>query len=441
MSKQRWLKLATALVGVSLATSTMALTLEYSVKRAVDTYPEVLIAAKGRLAVNQALRRAKADYYPTVDLHAGIGKEWSKNSTVKTDGHRHLRRLVRKESGIFVNQNLFRGWATVNEVERNRARLDSASHQLNADAEDAALHTIETYLEILHRQERVEFARENYYSHKKTYNMIKRRDEQGLSRKADVEQALGRLTLARANLQAERANLRDAQITFMRIVGEYPEKLKVPNYVSQKALPWSLQRAVDMAIAHHPRLKQAQADLNATISQNDVSRAPFYPEVNLELGASRNRHLDGSYGSNHDYFVMLRANWNIYRGGADVATFRETAFLVEQAREVMHRTYRDVKESARFAWNTYKTENQRKLQLERHRVAAGRTVGAYTTQFKLGKRTLLDLLDSENEYFSAKLAYSDSEYSELTARYRILNSTGQLLKVMHIAAPAEQQTF
>lgn len=67
--------------------------------------------------------------------------------------------------------------------------------------------------------------------------------------------------------------------------------------------------------------------------------------------------------------------------------------------------------------------------------AAKETQTAYVQQFNLGQRSLLDLLDTENELFEARKDYLRAEYDETLARYRVLNATGRLLDSLRVTRP------
>jgi len=66
-------------------------------------------------------------------------------------------------------------------------------------------------------------------------------------------------------------------------------------------------------------------------------------------------------------------------------------------------------------------------------------VSAYKQQFTLGQRTLLDVLNTENELFEARKSYVNANYDELFAQYRLLNAEGKLLDSLRVARPAEWQ--
>ena len=120
-------------------------------------------------------------------------------------------------------------------------------------------------------------------------------------------------------------------------------------------------------------------------------------------------------------------NYNLFHGGADLARRKETADLYQESGEVMHKTYRQVIANVQVSWDAWKTVNSQLPSLRQHRDEALQTFSAYKQQFQLDKRTLLDVLDGENEYYDASRAYTSAKYAALFDKYRVLNSIGTLL--------------
>jgi len=89
----------------------------------------------------------------------------------------------------------------------------------------------------------------------------------------------------------------------------------------------------------------------------------------------------------------------------------------------------------RLAYNAYATARDRIPSLDRYVKSSNATRAAYAQQFAIGQRTLLDLLDSENEYFTARSTEATGRYIQLSAKYRILNAMGQLLASLEVKAP------
>ena len=221
-----------------------------------------------------------------------------------------------------VRQLLYDGQGTVSEFERQRALVNSRAYDTFSTAEVTGLKAVEVYLDVLRGQELVQLAINNLSNHQKTYDRIVKRGERGVGSKADVQQALGRLALAKTNLMAEENNLDDAIAAFINVVGHDPVDLQKPES-REHLLPASFDEARITALDNHPQLKSAEADVDAAVEQHQAARALFFPRIHLEISGSNNDNLDGVPGRNKDTQAMLRGRYN-FTGGKDIARRQET---------------------------------------------------------------------------------------------------------------------
>jgi len=430
--------LALALAGI-VQMPAHAQSLQDAVDQAVRTNPDVLVESNQRLANDQAVRGAQGGFFPKVDLLVGRGTEWSDNATTKASGFGNGRNLARQENQITLTQMLFDGFGVSSEVNRHKSRVESAAYKTLGTAENIGLRTVEAYLNVLRNRELVQLTQENLETHLKTQDQIRIRSQGGVGRKSDQEQIDARVGLAKANKVAAEANLRDAEVTFLRLVGAKPNALSRPIGPDSSLIPKSEEDAVKVAIDSHPILRSAQADVKAASYQQEAAKSPMYPRLDAELGYGKNRNLDGVPGDNDERYAMLRMRYNIFKGGSDYARMRETEYLTFESKEVMNRTRRQVDESTRLSWNAFESARERMPALKEHADMSAATRDSYTKQFNLGQRTLLDLLDSENETFTAKTNYINADYLELFARYRLLTDMGQLLSFINVAPPEESK--
>lgn len=418
--------------------SVQAETLQEAIHTTLKTNPDVLASISERQAVSKEIDQARAGYFPTIDLGVGTGWESTDNpaSRSRGDGEIHLNR---DEASLNLRQMLYDGSLTKNEVERQKARTDSRAHSVYSVAENTALEATEAYLNVLRRQKLVELAQTNLESHQRTHDQITLRSERGVGRRADMDQSFGRLALAETNLMAEQSNLRDAETNYLRVVGEAPSSLSQPTS-PESLMPATVDEAVDIAIQNHPTLRSAQADVTSANAQHDVTRAAFLPRVDFELGTRADHDIDGVRGTDKDVTAMFRLRYNLLNGGKDKARREETAFLINQAAEIRNNTHRQVEQSVRLSWNALETVRRQMSYFEQYAAAAEKTRDAYQQQFNIGQRTLLDLLDSENELFRARTSLTNAQYDELFTMYRVLNSAGLLLESLEIIAPAAATT-
>jgi len=408
-------------------------TLKEVVTFAIDTHPQVLSAAKKKDAADSAIDAARGGYFPKIDYLLGTGRERSKNSITLLTNPNWVA-LNRKQEGAVLNQMIFDGMGVSGEVDRRKAISDSSAHRVYSAAEDTALQTIDAYLDVLKNVELVGYAKENLAAHNRTFDQVKLRSDKGVGRRADLEQIDARLALAISNLAAAESTLRDAEIAYLKVVGKMPISLTRPE---APQIPPSADEAVKVAVLNHPILKSALSDVDAAQAQREIARSFFFPRLELEASYSDNKNIDGLAGPNRDRLVMLWLKWNIFRGGFDYYRDEETAKQISEAQEIARNTNRQVEAAVRLAYNAFATARDRLPSLDRYVKASDATRDAYSKQFAIGQRTLLDLLDSENEFFTSRSTYMNALFIELSARFRVLNAMGNLMQALDIKPPQE----
>ena len=423
---------------VAFAFSGMAAaeTLKEVVTYAIETNPQVVSVAKRRDAADFAIDAARGGYFPKADFLYGKGRERSQNpTTIAANPNDSWVSLNRKQEALIVNQMLFDGFGVKGEVDRRRAISESTAHRVYGTAEEIGLQAIEAYLDVLKNRDLVGFAKENLAAHQKTFNQVKLRADKGVGRRADLDQIDARLALAMSNLASAESNLRDSEITYLKVVGKAPVNLTVPP-VPQN-IPRSVDEAVKIGQESHPILKSAQSDVDAAQAQREIARSFISPRLELEASYSNNDNIDGLEGPNRDRMLMLWLKWNVFRGGFDYYRLKETGLQINEATEIARNTNRQVESAVRLAYNAFATARDRLPSLERYVKSSDTTRAAYASQFDIGQRTLLDLLDSENEYFTARSTYTNGKFIEMAARYRILSAMGQLLSSLDVAPPEQ----
>ncbi|HAT1764729.1 TPA: TolC family outer membrane protein [Legionella pneumophila] len=426
-----------ALFVVAMLTSsyTTADTLYEAVQYGMIANPDILLNTAKGLSAKQAIDKAKGGLYPSIDVTGGFGRQRSVNPTSAAIDDTPSTTLNIVESAVELRQRLFAGGGIINEVKRNQYLTEAQKWKTQGIAEDLALEITKNYFAVLLHERLYAYSIENLKAHKAVFKMIKERATAGITRTAEVDQANARLALAEANKISALADLQEVKINYAKTVGKWPENLQVPNVPARKSLPNNLARIIEKGLDNHPTVKSSYADIKEAKAQYDVARAAYYPEVNLVLNSSKNKNLGGLIGPNDSDTVAVRMNYNAFRGGADAARIRETAYQVQEAYETKNRTLLELKETIRLAWNAYVASALRIQPLKQHVTASRKTRTAYQDEFKVGKRTLLDLLDSQNEYYQSQIELARAENDEILSRYRILNGMGCLLKYLNLRLP------
>ncbi|MGR5268276.1 TolC family outer membrane protein [Vibrio astriarenae] len=422
---------------IAFATSSVhAQTLEQAVAHTIKTNPTIK-AQYNEFISKRYLREASGgQYLPSIDLEAGIGYQDidTPDSGVDWDFGDYTGNEVR----VSLTQLLWDGNATLNDMDRTAADAESVRLQLLADAEDIALEVARIYLDATKAYELLTLSEGNLRTHKEIYSDIKKRVDSGIGSTADLSQVEARVAKAHGNLLAAQNNLYDVHTEFTRIVGQAPQGLIYPR-ADNNFIPRSLQDAIDIAFKDHPVIQVSHADVDSAKFQYKQSKGVNLPTFTIEASQSWRDDMDGTVGSDDETSVMLRMRYNLYNGGSDVANQDNFAYQLNKAKDLRDSSYRQVEEGLRLAWSGLELTQQQKLFLADHVDSASNTVVAYEKQFKIGKRTLLDVLNTENELFEARKSFLDAKYGEQYAKYRILNATGVLLDSLRVESPNEWQ--
>ncbi|HIF9419568.1 TPA: TolC family outer membrane protein [Photobacterium damselae] len=412
-------------------------TLEQTVAYTIETSPVITQSFNQFKAREEQVNQAMAGYLPTLDLTAGYGLEKNETPVSKAAKKGDIE-LDRSELGLSLRQNLFNGFFTTHDVDRLDHETSAAQWQLFATAEDMALQVAKVYLNYLEASQIVALAQENVNKHQTLYGQIEEKTRSGLGSTADLSQSKGRLARAKSNLVAAQNNLADAKSEYAKITNQAPINMTKPA-ADRAALPQTLEQALTLAKDNHPVLQAAYSDIQAAESEKDATQANYYPDIDLELsGLWSNESYDRSSpndGDSQELKAGIQMRYNLFNGGKDTAREREAAYKIGEAKGIQQNTYRSIVDGTTLAWNAYQYLGEQKTFIQEHVAASKETQSSYAQQFKLGQRSLLDLLDSENELFEAKKDYLGAEFDELLAQYRLLNATGQLLSSLQITTP------
>ncbi|MEM1400295.1 MAG: TolC family outer membrane protein [Pseudomonadota bacterium] len=423
--------LGSALV-ISGATPANAQTLQQALGYAMETNPDVGEARANRRATDLELKQARGLYLPQVDVEASIGPQWRDEPLVGSDDS------TRKEVFATVRQPIFSGFANKSEVDRQASRVDAAASRVFERTEEVALNISNAYLDALRQQELVALGEQNVRTHEARLSQVQQRFDAGDGPISDVQQARERLSAAQNVLVNIRRDLSDAQVTFESLVGTPPANLSMPPDLTA-GIPSSREDAAAAALGNSPQIASANADLDTANADFRASGAPFYPTLDLEASARLTENVESRTDDAivREANVLLVARYNLFRGFIDQANRQEQVERISEAQFRVIGARRAAVEEAQLAWNDRQTAIDTIALLEQE-VASSRDVrDSYADEFNVGRRTLLDLLDADNQLFNSRAALVTARFSKIFADHRILASTGDLLSALDVARPEE----
>ncbi len=416
------------------AQSTQPTGLAAAVQQAINNNPDVTARLNALRAAANEVDVARGQYLPSVDLSASVGRD-SDRITSRSPASQSL---SRNGLALSASQILWDGMATSKEVSRlGHARLTRYFEFLGA-TEETALEATRAYLDVERYRKLVSLAEDNYVQHKYAFDQLQTKFKAGVGRGVDAEQANARLALAESNLTTEQANLHDVSARYLRIVGDLPtaSSAAVNPQLSKGILPANID-TINQALAQHPSISAAIENLRAAQAQAQGAESRYQPTVEARVRTGVGKNFDGVQDQKRDSSAEILLNWNLFNGGSDKARVRQYADLINQAADQRDRACRDVRQTVAIAHNDIRKLQDQLVALDRNVLAIEKARDAYRQQFDIGQRSLLDLLNAENELYTAKRSYANAETDLQLAYARTQAAKYSLTSTLGLSREAE----
>lgn len=406
--------------------------LRETVRQALDNQPDITARLNALKASEDAVDIARAPLRPRVGLEADLRRTEDRITTRNPEGQR----LNQTGVSLVLNQLIWDGLATSKDVGRLRREQRARWFELAEQSEQTALEAVRAHLDVLRYRRLVELAEDNYVQHRFAYGQLASRNRAGVDPGVDLEQAAARLALAESNLTTETANLHDVTARYQRIVGRAPAASLGAARLETANMPPTPHDALALALRESPAVSASIETLRAARAALAVRESAYQPRVEARVRAGTGRNFDGVPDQKRDTTAELTFTWNLYNGGADQARVRQGANLLNQAADLRDRTCRDVRQTTSIAWNDVRKLGELVPTLDRNTISIEKARDAYLQQFNIGRRSLLDLLNAENELYTARRAFANAQFDQTLAGARLLASLQRLTRDLGLAPPA-----
>jgi adhesin transport system outer membrane protein len=422
--------LALTCAGAAAADGT---TLKETVEEAIAYNPNVKVFQENRQAAAHDLSRARSGWFPRMDVRAGFGFDQVSDTITRAPGARQGRREFRStsEASLVVSQTIWDGFATWNRVSIGESQLDSAVNRLFDNAEALGLDALLAHIEVYRQRRICALAELNVKNHRTILSSQVERQRSGAATMADVTQTRSRLARTEASLAESRSALEVALTNYKRLTGKDAGNLE-PPFAPKDAYP-SLEVALAESQSGNFKLKALTSDAETARFQSELDKSPFYPQLTFELGPSYSYRSGSSLTDTGSMAFMLRAQWNLFNGGYDYFNVKGDKARYRQTRQELAALYDTVAQETAATWSELISAREQAKFYGNSVQYATQTRDMYLEQFNVGQRSLLDVLDAENEVFSSSIQYVTAQQNVLAAQYRLLALGGDFLPSFGIA--------
>jgi adhesin transport system outer membrane protein len=249
-----------------------------------------------------------------------------------------------------------------------------------------------------------------------------------VGRRVDTEQAGSRLALAEINLITETANLHDVSARYQRLVGRQPADTIVPPGQLGSGFPAQAKTALDTLLRKNPALLAATENVESSQYEIYTRRAAYVPKLDFRARTDHTRNYLGEAGERDYNVAELVVSWNLFNGGSDRARDKQTVEKKNLAFDLREKACRDTRQTLLIAYNDVLRLKEQSVFTARQVTLLEKTRDAYRDQFNIGQRSLLDLLDTENELLSARRSNVNAETDLTLAYLRTHAGMGTLLE-------------
>jgi len=254
--------------------------------------------------------------------------------------------------------------------------------------------------------------------------------------RTDVAQAEARLATAQSDLTTARGRLATSRADFLQQIGRPAETLESKPALPK--MPDDSDKVLAMALKQNPALLTAQANERAADYAVDDAWGAMGPTLSLQgqyqysqsaLNSVQGFGADGgSPGAvtNHGLSAIALLNVPIYQAGVEEANIRQARELHSQSKLNVAVADRQVREAVEAAWANYQSALGTIESNEATAKADAIAFEGVSKEQQVGGRTVLDVLNAEQELLNAQVALVSSQRDAVVAAYQVLAAGGGL---------------
>lgn len=416
-----------------IAGQSHAETLGKAIEDSLNQHPSVIAALAGRNLAREERQESFSGFFPEVSVTAATGRVYGDNSTSRgLSVERGTGYSWNHEYSVSVNQMIFDGMETIRRVEAADARMESAAINIDDVRENLGLRVVLAYIDVLRNREALTMIQGHSKKIADYRTRIQSMVDEGMADESMAVQAEDIQNQLDSTIADVEGQLNKSLAEYAEAVGHGAVEPFARPVLDDKALPEGPDQAIKVALETHPTVIAYRFQGQAAASDIDAERGSLYPDVTGEVSHYKKDLKDVIGGEVVDNRALIRMNWNFSTGGAQLARIRQSTYRHAEAQARADEAADRIEREIRKAYAEMDAA-QKRMAAARERVdVSASLVSNYEKQFEAGKVTLLNLLQSENNHFNAKLAFMNSDFRFLAAQYSVLANMGQLQKTLNV---------
>lgn len=379
-------------------------------------------------SVDERVGQAKAGWRPTLSLagNAAYSEQQFKNYPGLADFDYDNDSY---DAGVSLIQPVFSGFKTVSGVNYAETIVKQEQENLKSTEQSVLLNSAIAYVDVITQRAVLDLQKNQEQVLARHLKSYQKRFEVGDLTKTDVAQSEARLEGAKTNRIVAEGDLETANAAYISLIGKKPPQKTTVNELGG-FLPKSLSECLNEMKENNPSLKAAEFADEASQYNISLQKGDLLPELNVSAGTGfqwgqplpqLNDKYDGYY-----WQVGAQLSVPLYQGGGEYAKVREAKQLANQARINLEQVKRDLIRSTTQAWEQYRSTKSSIESIKAQIKASKMALDGVIREADVGSRTVLDVLDAEQEYLNNRVQLVQAERNMTVAALSLLSAMGHM---------------
>ena len=401
----------------------LAQSLQDALASAYSNNPGLHAVRANLRSTDEGVPQALSNYRPNLAMSADVARSMTHLNTRSPNGDRDQIDTPRNTS-LTVTQPLYRGFRTINDVAKAELAVKASRAALLAKEQDVLLSAVTSYMNVLENQAKLDLETKNEQVLKRQLQATQDRFRVGEITRTDVSQAEARVAGAAADRIQSEGNLNNARANYVKVIGEVPGKLSQPSKITQQFK--RLEEIIRVALNNHPDVvSQRHLELSARKNIKTVE-GELLPTVNLVGNLARAWEIAGNDDQKTTGKITLNLTMPLYQKGAVYSKLRAAKQSARESSLKLEEAERNVREASAKAWESLNSAEARIRSFTAQIESAEIALEGVQREAAVGSRTVLDVLDAEQELLDAKISLIGANKEQVVASFQLREAVGQL---------------
>lgn len=416
------ISIAAAGLAVSSSHAVHAQSLPDALEQAYLFNPTLKAARAQLRATDENVARQKSGFRPTVIAQGTAAYENIDTNVPGVGGDSYPR-----SASVTLSQPIFRGFRTINGIKGAQAQVEAGREDLRSSEQTTLLAGATFYVNVVRDEAILKLQENNLRVLNEQLRATRDRFQVGEVTKTDVAQAQARASGATSAISAAKANLQTSRAFYAQIIGSPPRALRDPG--PSRVVPRNIAEALQIGEAESPQILGSIFRERAQDHLIKQTEGELLPSVDLQASYTHNEDNNGVADRQNVTTVTGVLTVPIYQAGEVDARIRQNVEIRSQLRHLINESRESVRANVTSTWGSFTAARAQIISDQAQVDANGVALSGVREEEKVGQRTVLDVLDAEQELLNAQVALATSRRDLVVASYAVLAAIGRLSAV------------